>query len=110
MNFNSSRRTFISSTAALAAAAYLPMPAWARGGSLAHARNGFGELSGEEIDLAIGNAHFTTGARSGHAFAVNGTVPGPLIRLREGQNIRLNVTNNLEEDSSIHWHGLLLPF
>ncbi|MEE4200947.1 copper resistance system multicopper oxidase, partial [Erythrobacter sp.] len=34
----------------------------------------------------------------------------PLIRLREGQDIRLHVTNNLDEDSSIHWHGLLLPF
>lgn len=41
---------------------------------------------------------------------VNGTVPGPLVRLREGQNVRLHVTNTLDEDSSIHWHGLLLPF
>lgn len=37
-------------------------------------------------------------------------IPGPLIKLREGQNVRLNVTNHLDEDSSIHWHGLLLPF
>ena len=104
------RRHFIASTAALAAASSLPMPAWARGGSLAHAKRGFGELSGEDINLAIGDAHFMTGGRSGHAYAVNGTVPGPLIRLREGQNVRLHVTNNLDEDSSIHWHGLLLPF
>ena len=105
-----SRRTLIRSTAALAAASALPMPAWARGQSLTHARNGFGEVSGEDIELAIGNHHFTTGGRSGHAFAVNGTVPGPLLRLREGQDVRLHVTNNLDEDSSIHWHGLLLPF
>ena len=104
------RRHFIASTAALAAASSLPMPAWARGGSLAHAKRGFGELSGEDINLAIGDAHFMTGGRSGHAYAVNGTVPGPLIRLTEGQNVRLHVTNNLDEDSSIHWHGLLLPF
>ena len=104
------RRQFITSTAGLAAASALPMPAWAQGGSLAHAKNGFGELSGEDIALSIGDAHFTTGGRSGHAFAVNGTVPGPLIRLKEGQDIRLHVTNNLDEDSSIHWHGLLLPF
>ncbi|MBD2840964.1 copper resistance system multicopper oxidase [Erythrobacter rubeus] len=110
MVLNTSRRAFISSTAALATAASLPMPAWARGGALAHAKNGFGERSGEDINLSIGDAHFTTGGRSGHAFAVNGTVPGPLIRLREGQDIRLHVTNNLDEDSSIHWHGLLLPF
>lgn len=109
-----SRRNLITSTAALAAASSLPMPAWAKGNaqgsSMPHAQRGFGELSGEDINLSIGDHHFTTGARSGHAFAVNGTVPGPLIRLREGQNVRLHVTNNLQEDSSIHWHGLLLPF
>ncbi len=58
----------------------------------------------------IADHHFSTGARSGHAIAVNGSVPGPLIRLREGQDVVLNVTNHLAEDSSIHWHGLLLPF
>lgn len=105
-----SRRNLIASTAALAAASSLPMPAWARADAAAHAKRGFGEETGEDIHLAIGAAHFTTGDRSGHAVAVNGTVPGPLIRLREGQNVRLHVTNNLEEDSSIHWHGLLLPF
>jgi CopA family copper-resistance protein len=105
-----SRRNLIRSTAALAAASALPMPAWARGQSLAPAKNGFGEVSGEDIRLAIGNHHFATGSRSGHAVAVNGTVPGPLVRLREGQNVRLHVTNDLDEDSSIHWHGLLLPF
>jgi len=105
-----SRRNLITSTAALAAASSLPMPAWARGQSMPHAGKGFGELAGEDINLAIGDAHFMTGGRSGHAFAVNGTVPGPLIRLREGQDVRLHVTNNLDEDSSIHWHGLLLPF
>ena len=105
-----SRRNLIRSTAALAAASALPMPAWARGQSLTHAKNGFGEVSGEDIRLAIANHHFTTGSRSGHAVAVNGTVPGPLVRLREGQTARLQVTNNLNEDTSIHWHGLLLPF
>ncbi|WP_338242450.1 copper resistance system multicopper oxidase [Aurantiacibacter hainanensis] len=103
-----SRRGFIGSSAL--AAAGLAVPSWARGQSLTHARQGFGELSGDTIDLTIGNHHFSTGGRSGHAIAVNGTVPGPLVRLREGQDITLNVTNNLAEDSSIHWHGLLLPF
>ncbi len=92
-----SRRHLIKSTAALAAAGALPMP-------------GFGEVSGEDIELAIGNHHFATGNRSGHAVAVNGTIPGPLVRLREGQRTRLHVTNTLAEDSSIHWHGLLVPF
>lgn len=51
------------------------MPAWARGQSLTHARNGFGEVSGEDIELAVGNHHFTTGGRSGHAFAVSRVAP-----------------------------------
>jgi CopA family copper-resistance protein len=105
-----SRRHLIKSTAALAAASALPMPAWATGQSLSHAKKGFGEVSGEDIELAIGNHHFATGNRSGHAVAVNGTIPGPLVRLREGQQARLHVTNTLAEDSSIHWHGLLVPF
>ncbi|MFN2100815.1 copper resistance system multicopper oxidase [Altererythrobacter sp. MF3-039] len=105
-----SRRRLITSTVGLAAASALPVPAWAKGASLMHAKNGFGELSGHDIRLTIDNHHFSTGGRSGHAIAVNGTVPGPLIRLREGQHVRLHVTNALEEDSSIHWHGLLLPF
>jgi len=105
-----SRRNLISSTVALAATSGLAVPGWARGQDLPHANKGFGELSGEDINLSIGDAHFATGGRSGHAFAVNGTVPGPLIRLREGQDVRLHVTNNLDQDSSIHWHGLLLPF
>ena len=105
-----SRRGLITSTAALAAASALPSPVWAKGGSMREARKGFGTYSGEDIKLSIGNAHFATAGRSGHAVAVDGMIPGPLIRLREGQDVRLHVTNNLDEDSSIHWHGLLLPF
>ena len=104
------RRKFLTGSAGLIGAAQLPMPAWARGESLTHAAKGFGTVSGEDIRLSIGNSHFSTGGRSGHAVTVNGTVPGPLVRLREGQKVRLHVTNTLEEDSSIHWHGLLLPF
>lgn len=105
-----SRRRLIAGTAALAAAATLPMPAWARGANLAGAQKGFDTLTGEDIRLTLAPSHFTAGGRSAHAITVNGSIPGPLIRLREGQNVRLHVTNELEEDSSIHWHGLLVPF
>ena len=44
------------------------------------------------------------------AIGINGTVPGPLVRLKQGQTARLSVVNDLDVDSSIHWHGLLLPF
>ena len=104
------RRSFLTGTASLIAASALPIPAWARGANMAHAEKGFGTLSGDDIRLTIGHSHFSTGGRSGHAVAVNGSIPGPLLRLREGQTARLHVTNELEEDSSIHWHGLLVPF
>ncbi|MEO5597494.1 MAG: copper resistance system multicopper oxidase, partial [Novosphingobium sp.] len=67
-------------------------------------------LSGENIALTIGEHHFGTGGRSAHGVAVNGTVPAPLLRLKEGQRVRIAVTNTLKEQTSIHWHGLLVPF
>jgi CopA family copper-resistance protein len=84
-------------------------PAWAQTGS-----SGLGPqmrtLSGEDIRLSIGHTPFTVGGRTGHAITINGTLPAPLIRLREGQNVRIAVTNTLDEDTSIHWHGIILPF
>ena len=40
----------------------------------------------------------------------NGVSPGPALRFREGEDVVINVTNNLEESTSIHWHGLILPY
>ncbi len=79
-----------------------------RGG--APIRVGFDELSGPAIDLTVGHGPRVVQGRKGLGIAVNGSVPGPLIRLKEGQTVRLNVTNMLDTDTSIHWHGLLLPF
>jgi CopA family copper-resistance protein len=61
------------------------------------------------IDLAIADLALPIDGRTGSAMAVNGTVPGPLVRLREGQEAVLRVTNHLKEIASIHWHGILLP-
>ncbi len=71
---------------------------------------GFDEVSGAVIDLTVGHGPHVVQGRKGHGVAVNGSVPGPLIRLKQGQDVRLNVTNTLDTDTSIHWHGLLLPF
>ncbi len=84
-------------------------PAWAQSGTPGIAPV-MPTLSGEQINLTIGHSPFTVGGRTGHAVTINGTVPAPLIRLREGQNFRVAVTNALEEDTSIHWHGVLVPF
>ena len=113
MNTSITRRGIL---AGLGAGATLAaVPAWAQGHSMRRhngppIRVGFDEVSGEIIDLAVAGGRRNVQGRSGHGIAVNGSVPGPLIRLREGQNVRLNVTNHLNEDTSIHWHGLLVPF
>ena len=66
-------------------------------------------LSGEIIDLTISEQLFRLDGRTGTAMTINGTIPGSVIRLKEGQQATLRVTNRLEESTSIHWHGLLLP-
>ncbi|WP_420145884.1 copper resistance system multicopper oxidase [Sphingobium sp.] len=101
------RRTLFKSAAALTLAG--AFPAWARSGTSGlHPAPGI--LSGDRIALSVGESHFGTGGRSAHAITINGTVPAPLIRLKEGQRVQLAVTNTLKEDTSIHWHGLLVPF
>ncbi|CPO24597.1 copper resistance system multicopper oxidase [Bordetella pertussis] len=66
-------------------------------------------LSGTEFNLEIGRtpANFTGAARM--ATTVNGSIPAPILRWREGDTVTLRVTNRLDEDTSIHWHGILLP-
>lgn len=105
------RRTLIKALGAgsgLAAVSTL-VPGWARSLSGA-AVTGPDALSGADIALRIGHVPYRVDGRAAHAFGINGSTPGPLIRLREGQRVRLAVTNELPEDSSIHWHGLLVPF
>ena len=43
------------------------------------------------------------------AYAFNGQVPGPRLRVTEGDRVRINVTNNLPESTTVHWHGLIVP-
>lgn len=66
-------------------------------------------MSGDAFDLSIGAlpVNFTGVTRT--ATAVNGQVPAPLLRLRQGDTVTLRVTNRLRERSSIHWHGLIVP-
>ncbi|KHL26635.1 copper-binding protein [Croceibacterium mercuriale] len=85
------------------------MPAWAQPISQGISRP-LPTVSGEDIRLRIAHQMMTIDGRQSHAIGINGTVPAPLIRLREGQNVRLHVENMLDEETSVHWHGLLLPF
>lgn len=67
------------------------------------------ELSGTEFDLEIAElpVNFTGKARL--ATAVNGALPAPVLRWREGDTVTVRVRNSLMEMSSIHWHGLIVP-
>jgi len=66
-------------------------------------------LSGDVIDLTISEQLFRLDDRTGTAVTINGTIPGPVIRMKEGQQATLRVRNRMEESTSIHWHGILLP-
>ena len=67
------------------------------------------ELRGTSLDLVIGETRVNITGASRIAQTINGTLPGPLLRLREGETVALRVKNELDEDASIHWHGLILP-
>jgi FtsP/CotA-like multicopper oxidase with cupredoxin domain len=100
---NPDRRRVLQAGSGLLLSSFLP--GWA-----ASAAPGLPVVSGPDIALSIDHLSMTVDGKTSHAIGINGSAPGPLIRLREGQRVRIAVTNNLHEDSSIHWHGLLLPF
>jgi CopA family copper-resistance protein len=85
------------------------MPSWAQPVSAGIAKP-LPTVSGEDIQLRVAHQTMTIDGQTSHAIGINGTVPAPLIRLREGQNVRLHVVNDLDEETSVHWHGLILPF
>lgn len=66
-------------------------------------------LAGNAFDLTLGRTPVNITGKTVSAFAVNDLLPGPILRWREGDTVRIRVRNTLAETSSIHWHGLLLP-
>ncbi|MCX4029725.1 copper resistance system multicopper oxidase [Endozoicomonas sp. SM1973] len=66
-------------------------------------------LSGKQFTLNISYQPMNFTGRERQATTINGTIPAPILRWREGDRITLNVTNQLAHDSSIHWHGIILP-
>jgi len=84
-------------------------PAWAQSGSTGITAP-VPTVSGNDITLRIARQTMRIDGKLSRAIGINGTVPAPLVRLTEGQTAKLTVVNDLDEDSSIHWHGLILPF
>ncbi len=107
---HASRRRFVQGLAAGGVLAAMPGLLNARAvQELAHSGTA-PVLSGTEIDLVIAKSpvNFTGAARM--ATTINGSIPAPTLRLREGDDITIRVTNRLSESTSIHWHGIILPF
>jgi CopA family copper-resistance protein len=111
---NLSRRKFLCTTGVISAGLLLrPIrPVWAaRPGT--ESAGDFGELNATDpggIDLYLERKDLLIGGKPGCAIAINGSIPGPVIRMQEGKEALIRVHNRLDESSSIHWHGILLPF
>lgn len=105
---NPSRRRFVTGVAlggvATGLGLLVPGKGWASPGTAAAA-----PLGGNDIALEIGTSTVNYTGRSRIATTVNGGIPGPLLRLKEGTMATLRVTNRLATSTSIHWHGLVLP-
>ncbi len=104
------RRRFVTGLAAGGVAAGLGLwrgPAWAAAG---HAAGGVPVLTGTDFDLSIGTSPVNFTGRTRPAMTVNGSLPAPTLRWREGDTVTLRVANRLTDAmTSIHWHGILLP-
>ena len=104
-----SRRTFVKELAFGAVAVGLGTARVSTGYAQSNSRQPQGVLTGTEFDLRIGPIPINVTGSDRTALAVNGSVPAPLLRWREGDTVTLRVANTLPEDASIHWHGILLP-
>lgn len=62
------------------------------------------------IDLVIDRTALRVDGRAASALTINGSLPGPVLRMKEGREALIRVHNRLDESTSIHWHGILLPF
>ena len=68
------------------------------------------ELRGTEFDLVVSEAAVDFTGTPRVATVINGSFPGPVLRWREGDTVTIRVTNRLRETTSIHWHGIQLPY
>lgn len=108
---NLPRRQFVQGLAA--GGVLLGMAGWSRAAmaqDTAAAQGGAPVLQGTEFDLVIAEMPVNFTGKPGFATAINGSVPAPTLKWREGDTVTIRVTNKLRETSSIHWHGIILPY
>lgn len=103
----SSRRTFVKGLGAATALAGLGL--WRPLAQAAEGARPGQVLQGQQFALSIGQTPVNITGRPRTALTVNNSLPGPLLRWREGDTVSLRVRNQLAEPTSIHWHGIILP-
>ncbi|CAG2150888.1 MULTISPECIES: copper resistance system multicopper oxidase [Ralstonia] len=108
---NLPRRRFVQGLAAGGVIAGLGLGGFTSAASAASTALGTAPvLRGTEFDLVIDETPVNFTGKPAMATTINGMLPGPTLRWREGDTVTLRVTNRLREPTSIHWHGIVLPF
>jgi len=102
-----SRRRFVQGVAVGTTLAMCGWRGWPAYGE--PAPNTPGTLTGKDFDLTINSMPVNFTGRRTSAIGINGTLPGPILRWREGDAVTIAVTNRLKETTSIHWHGVRVP-
>jgi len=111
-----SRRRFLQGLAAggvAIGASSLVAPVWARaaaGRDVGTATGAAPVLSGSEFDLTVAETAVNFTGRPRIATTVNDSIPAPTLRWREGDTVTIRVTNHMRVPTSIHWHGIVLPY
>jgi CopA family copper-resistance protein len=103
-----SRRRFVQGLAAGGAVAALDLGGWQAFGDTGRQQTP-ATLTGKDFELTIDSLPVNFTGRHSIATAVNGSVPGPILRWREGDRVTVAVTNRLKVPTSIHWHGIRVP-
>jgi CopA family copper-resistance protein len=84
------------------------LPAWAQSGRVMAELPGM--LSGDDLTLVVESTNSMVAGKNAPHITLNGQFPAPLLRWREGDDLTLRIINRMQEPTSIHWHGILLPF
>ncbi|MCA6127768.1 copper resistance system multicopper oxidase [Thalassolituus oleivorans] len=105
-----SRRRFVQGLAAGGVIASTPSMLQANEQSRQTIRGTAPELSGKVIELEVAQSPVNFTGSSRLATTINGSIPAPTLRLREGDEVIIKVTNRLSVPTSIHWHGIILPY
>lgn len=107
LSSNVDRRRFVQGTAMLGATAALGF-----GSSNAWAASDFREpkvLTGTEFNLSVTRQPINITGRKSWANAINGGVPGPVLRWRQGDVVNIHLKNEMPDLTGFHWHGIILP-